>query len=102
MHADAKAKALKKIIRDEEIVLRRVERNKLIEKWMPDSNKFDPAVDGADSGFYVEEFDGFRKRVISRDRALRHPDQYYVIWAPRFYDADVEFSVELPEVRGFA
>jgi len=66
-------------------------RKKLVEEWLITSNTWDP-VEQINEVFIIEDIRGFRKEG--------RKGMYLVEYAPRILEADPEYPIEMPEVRG--
>ena len=66
-------------------------RIKLVKEWIPTSNYWDPIRD-KNEAFEIVDIRGFKK--------LGRTGYYPVQYKPRVLDADSEFPLEFPSVRG--
>ena len=66
-------------------------RERLVKEWMPTSNYWDPTRD-MNEAFEIVDIRGFKKLVRT--------GYYLVQYKPRILNADDEFPLEFPEVRG--
>ena len=66
-------------------------RKKLVEEWLKKSNRWDP-VEQKNEAFIIKDVRGFKKEG--------RKGMYLVEYAPRILEADPEYPIEMPEVRG--
>lgn len=66
-------------------------RRKLIEDWLPTSNQWDP-VTQKNEKFVIEDIRDFKK--------VGRKQMFLVEYEPRILEADEEYPMEMPEVRG--
>ena len=66
-------------------------RERLVKEWMSTSNYWDPIKD-RNKAFEIVDIRGFKK--------LGRTGYYLVQYKPKILDADDEFPLEFPEVRG--
>ena len=66
-------------------------RKKLVEEWLKKTNRWDP-VEQKNEAFIIKDVRGFKKEG--------RKGMYLVEYEPRILEADPEYPIEMPEVRG--